>query len=76
MTVLDLRGLPAAERRPRIAEAVAGMAPGDSAVLVIEHEDFWGAIPKTIEGFAGQVRFDSITFEQNYRVYDVRVTKL
>lgn len=75
MVVLDLKGLPASERRPRIAEAVNQLQTGESAIIVIQHEDFWTAIPKTIEGFASQVDFESITFENNYQTFNVLIHK-
>jgi len=75
MVMLDLKGLPAGERRPKIQEAIARMEPGDTAMLVISHEDFWGAIPKTIEGFSGQVDFQLMTFEKNYSVVNILVQK-
>ena len=76
MITVDLQGLPASERRPKIAEAVQALHPGDSAQLVIAHEDFWVAIPKTIEGFSPMVRFESINFNADYTVYYVLVKKL
>ncbi|AUW94899.1 MAG: DUF2249 domain-containing protein [Sulfobacillus thermosulfidooxidans] len=75
MKLLDLKGLPASERRPRIAEAVKDLEPGELAMIVIAHEDFWGAIPKTIEGFSDQVKFESITFENDYNTFNVLVFK-
>lgn len=75
MVVLDLKGLPASERRPRIAEAVNQLQTGESAIIVIQHEDFWTAIPKTIERFASQVDFESITFENNYQTFNVLINK-
>lgn len=75
MTLLDLKGLPAGERRPLIAEAVKTLKSGEMAMIVIAHEDFWPAIPKTIEGFSDQVKFESIILEDDYRIFNVLISK-
>ncbi|MCY0881297.1 MAG: DUF2249 domain-containing protein [Firmicutes bacterium] len=75
MKEIDLRGLPASERRPKIQEAVEKLNSGDEAVLLIQHEDFFGALPKTIEGFQNAVEFKSITFGDNYTLFKVLVQK-